>query len=127
MDPTALGGWTSRLALALRTDEGGIVYTIFVTFQVQAEHRDDFIKATMDDARGAMGTEPGCVRFDILRDEEDPNKVHLYEVYKDKAALDAHGQTPHLLKWRETTKDWRAGPSVVSRGINIYPTDKDWK
>ena len=103
------------------------MYGVFAAFQMQPEHRDDFIDALLDDARGSVETERGCVRFDVLRDEEDPNKVHIYEVYRDRAAVEAHGQPPHRLRWVETTREWRAGPAVIRWGTNIYPPDEDWK
>jgi hypothetical protein len=50
-------------------------------------------------------------------------------VYKDEASFQAHLQAPHLLKFRETTKDWRVeGLQGAGRGsLNIWPPDSAWK
>ena len=40
--------------------------------------------------------EPGCLRFDLLRDSSNLNKFYFYEVYVDTAAVDNHKATPHF-------------------------------
>ena len=32
--------------------------------------------------------------------------VVLYEVYDDRAAFEAHLQTPHFFRWRDATQEW---------------------
>lgn len=54
--------------------------------------------------------EPGNVRFDILRDNKNPNKFVLYEVYEDEDAAARHKQTVHYNKWRETVAPMMASP-----------------
>ena len=100
---------------------------LVVTLQIIPEHRQAFIEAMLEDARGAVEKEPGCVRFDVLQNSSDPNRLHLYEVYRDQTAIDAHIQAPHLLKWRETVKDWYAAPIEFSRNTNIFPPDYAWE
>ena len=103
------------------------MYALVVHIQVKPEHRKAFIEAVLDDARSSVATEPGCVRFDVLQDESDPNQLHLYEVYQDRAAFEVHLQMPHLVRLRETVEDWYAEPSVVYRTSNIFPTNDSWK
>jgi quinol monooxygenase YgiN len=43
--------------------------------------------------------EPGCERFDVIRDAEEPNKFVFYEVYSSKEAIEAHCRTDHWQKW----------------------------
>ena len=83
---------------------------LVVTIQIKPEHREAFMEAMLDDARGSVQNEPGCLRFDVIQDAEDPNRIHLYEVYRDQAAIEAHRQAPHYTKWRETVKDWPLAP-----------------
>ncbi len=54
--------------------------------------------------------EPGNVRFDVLRDNNDPAKFVLYEVYVDADAAAAHKNTEHYNKWRETVAPMMATP-----------------
>ena len=101
---------------------------LVVKFQLKPEFRERFIEASIGDAHGANHDEPGCLRFDVIQDEADPNRIYFYEVYKDEAAFQEHLKAPHYLKWRDSiSEDWYAEPVDVRRGWNIYPTDADWR
>lgn len=102
------------------------MYALFVSIQIQPEHRDEFLASMLDDARGSVNDEPGCYRFDVLQDPNDPNKIYLYEIYRDRAAFDAHLQAPHFTRWRDTVANWYAAPSQVLNLTTIFPPDADW-
>jgi autoinducer 2-degrading protein len=93
---------------------------------VQAERVDAFIDAVALDGIGSTHEEPGCLRFDVYQNVNDPTELYLYEVYANAAAFDYHRGTPHITKWRETVKDWydtsRQG-SGRRVGRNIWPPD----
>jgi len=101
------------------------MYALVVTIDIKPGQKDALL-ATLDDARGSVRNEPGCVRFDVIQDEHSENRIYLYEVYADRAAFDAHTKTPHFLTWQEKVKDWFAVPPVVGSGPSIFPTDADW-
>ena len=105
------------------------MYIIIASIQIKEGHKAEFIEAMLDDAKGSVNDEPGCLRFDVVQDAEDPNRIWLYEVYKDEAAFQAHTQAPHFVKWRETVADWRdEGIQGAARGSNnIWPPDGEWK
>ena len=100
---------------------------LFVTIQIKPEFKDAFIEAMLDDARGSVENEPGCLRFDVVQDLEDPNCIHLYEVYRDQTAIEAHRQAPHYIKWRDTVKDWHAAEPVRQQAVTIFPEDRAWR
>jgi (4S)-4-hydroxy-5-phosphonooxypentane-2,3-dione isomerase len=104
------------------------VYVLFVKVKVKPEFLQPYLEATIaGDAKGSVGNEPGCYRFDVLQDEKDPNTVYFYEVYQDKAAFDAHASSPHFFQWRDTVKDWFEGPTEVVRAFTLFPADGQWK
>lgn len=105
------------------------MYVIIAPIQIKDGHKDEFIEAMLDDARGSVQNEPGCLRFDVIQDAGDPNRIWLYEVYTDEAAFQAHTEAPHFIKWRDTVKDWREeGIQGAARGShNIWPPDSEWK
>jgi (4S)-4-hydroxy-5-phosphonooxypentane-2,3-dione isomerase len=104
------------------------MYVLFVKVQVKPEFRDQYVATTVSlDAKGSVGDEPGCYRFDVLQDEKDPNIVYFYEVYRDRAAFDAHTQAPHFLKWRDAVAGWTAGPTEVLRAFTVFPEDSGWQ
>lgn len=100
---------------------------LLVTIQIKPGRKDAFMEAMLDDARGSVQNEPGCLRFDILQDSEDPDRIHLYEVYRDDNAIEAHRVAPHYTKWRETTKDWHAAEVVRTVCTTVYPSDSAWR
>ncbi len=70
------------------------------------------------------------MRFDVIQDASDGNRIWLYEVYRDEEAFQAHTQSPHFIKFREASADWReqAGLQGAGRGAsNIWPPDNEWK
>lgn len=102
------------------------MYVLLVTIHIQPEHREAFLASMLDDARGSVRDEPGCLRFDVLQDSEDPNTIYLYEAYRDEAAFREHLQAPHFIRWRDTVKDWYAAPTQVVYCRNVFPADDGW-
>lgn len=101
--------------------------SIFVTIQIKDGFAGRFSEASLGDSQGSVRDEPGCFRFDILQNSEDPNRFHLYEVYQDEAALDAHRNAPHYKKWRETVQDWFDGDVQRVTKSTIFPSDDGWR
>ena len=91
---------------------------LVVSIDVLPEHTDEFIAATLENARGSR-TEPGNLRFDVLRAEDDPNHFTLYEVYASDEALAAHRESPHYQRWAAAAVPWMARPRtrVISRTL----------
>jgi autoinducer 2-degrading protein len=54
---------------------------------------------------GESRKENGCLHFDVVIDRDDSKKIHLYEVWTNQAALDAHVQSPHRKRVGEELKD----------------------
>jgi autoinducer 2-degrading protein len=85
------------------------MYVTLVHVHVKPENVTDFIEASLENARGAV-KEPGNLRFDVLRMDDDPTRFVLYEAYATAEDAAAHKDTPHYRKWRETVGDWMAEP-----------------
>jgi autoinducer 2-degrading protein len=94
------------------------MYVVAVTIFVKGEHVEQFVEATLDNARSTR-REPGNVRFDVLRAEEDPNRFLLYESYRAKEDFAKHQQTEHYLRWKNTVADWMAQPR---QGVKHHST-----
>ena len=98
---------------------------LLVTIRIQPPHREAFMEAMLDDASHSVQDEPGCLRFDVLEDPDDPNRIFLYEVYRDEEALEAHRQAPHFLRWKHATRNWFDGEPLVEQASMVYPADED--
>lgn len=70
---------------------------------------DEFIKITQYNHENSR-KEPGNVRFDVLRDNKNPSRFLLYEVYEDEGAASAHKETEHYRQWRDTVAPMMAQP-----------------
>ncbi len=103
------------------------MHSIFVTIRVKPDFTAQFTEASFGDGRGSVRDEPGCFRFDILKNSTDPNLFHLYEVYEDEAALEAHRNAPHYKKWRETVQGWFDGDPERVMMTTVFPSDDGWK
>jgi len=40
--------------------------------------------------------EPGCLQYDVHRDNDDPNRFFIFERYVDESALEEHGSSAHF-------------------------------
>ena len=97
---------------------------VHVDIAVQPDRIADFLAASVDNATASL-TEPGVLRFDVLRDEGDPAHVMLVEVYRDAEAASAHKQTPHYAAWRDAVADLMARPRTRVTYLPVVPTEED--
>jgi (4S)-4-hydroxy-5-phosphonooxypentane-2,3-dione isomerase len=81
-------------------------------FDVKPEHREAFLEAVVEHGRAAVPTEPGTLRFDVLVDQEDVNRIFLYEAYADAEAFSIHlaGESHQRLVRTLTEQDWLTTP-----------------
>ncbi|MCH8847824.1 MAG: antibiotic biosynthesis monooxygenase [Chloroflexi bacterium] len=99
---------------------------LMVNIKVKPGRRDDFIAAIREDGEGTTTKEEGNLQFSAIQDSDDPDRFFLFEVYRDEAALDAHRQMPHFLKYREATAGLYAEETVRRVGTNVFPDDSGW-
>ena len=99
---------------------------LMVNVRVKPDRRDDFIAAVREDGEGTTTKEEGNFQFSVVQDNEDPDRFFLFEVYRDEAALEAHRNTPHFLKYREATAGVHAEDTVRRTGTNVFPDDSAW-
>jgi autoinducer 2-degrading protein len=105
---------------------GAAMYVVCVTVWVKEGDEDEFVLATLYNAR-CTRQEPGNRRFDVLRHEEEPGRFLLYEVYDSPDDFQAHQQTTHYLKWRDTVADWMAQKRQGIKHVSLFPEDEnDW-
>lgn len=101
------------------------MFVLLVDVRVKPEQRASFVEACRLNHEGTR-REPGNLRWDLLENEEEPGHYTLYEVYRDKAALEAHQQQPHFLAWRKAVEPMMAAPRTRQRLTSLLPADADW-
>lgn len=82
------------------------MFVVTVTFVIKKENLGVFMAAMNRQAHNSLSKEQGCLQFDVCQDQETRERIFLYEVYTDRAAFDAHLQTPHFLDFDKTVAPW---------------------
>jgi autoinducer 2-degrading protein len=77
------------------------LFVLVVSLRVKPHKNQQFLAAIEANAAASRRDEPGCRRFDVVRDNDEPYHYVLYEMYDDEAAFDAHRKTPHFRVWRQ--------------------------
>jgi autoinducer 2-degrading protein len=94
-----------------------------VHVHVKPEGIDRFIEATIANHRKSV-KEPGNLRFDLIRETEDPNRFMIYEAYESEETAAAHKMTPHYLEWKDKVASWMAEPRKGIKYTIIEPKDR---
>ncbi|MBY6014497.1 antibiotic biosynthesis monooxygenase [Qipengyuania gaetbuli] len=68
----------------------------------------------------ASRAEDGCLDYAFAEDLADPDTLILFERWRDRDALAAHGQSAHMAEFRGVM----AANPPVSREIRVYETDE---
>ncbi|NUR60465.1 MAG: antibiotic biosynthesis monooxygenase [Catenulispora sp.] len=95
------------------------MYQFAVSFTVRAERRADFIAEALRDARGSLATEPGCLRFDVLVDPDDPLVFYLNEAYVDEAAVELHRAGENFQRFIKAVSEYADGPTRRFTGTTV--------
>ncbi len=64
----------------------------------------------------ATRTEAGCLQYAFAEDVLDPGLIHMSELWRDKAALEAHFASAHMAAWRAAGRDL----GIRDRDVKIY-------
>jgi (4S)-4-hydroxy-5-phosphonooxypentane-2,3-dione isomerase len=99
------------------------MFALVVPLKVKPEMREKFLAAAQDDSICSVRDEPGCLRFDVLQDNSDPNKFFFYEVYRDEDAVKAHQAAPHYARWRAVAPEVLAEPTNANRCTTLFPKE----
>jgi (4S)-4-hydroxy-5-phosphonooxypentane-2,3-dione isomerase len=77
------------------------MFIVLVKVQVKPELTEEFKGAILRNAELSVQRDPGCVRFDVLRQEDDPTRWFFYEVYEKEQAWVDHRKSAHFLAFME--------------------------
>ena len=71
---------------------------LFVEFQFDVKDMGLAIELLTEMQNQTIENEEGCVAYDILLNDKEPNTIYLYECYENQAALDAHNNASYFKK-----------------------------
>jgi quinol monooxygenase YgiN len=98
---------------------------VHVHIRVKPECREAFLAASVANASASV-REPGIARFDVLQQQEDPDRFMLVEVYRTPEDPARHKATAHYARWAETVADMMAEPRQSVKFTNRFPGDEGW-
>jgi quinol monooxygenase YgiN len=101
------------------------MFIVHVHVHVKPEFVEAFKEATVENASNSV-QEPGIACFDVVQQQNDPNRFILVEVYRTDADPARHKETAHYAKWRDTVAEMMAEPRSSVKYDNIYPDDEGW-
>jgi (4S)-4-hydroxy-5-phosphonooxypentane-2,3-dione isomerase len=93
---------------------------VLVHVHVKPESVDAFREATLENARNSI-QEPGIARFDVIQQQDDPDRFVLVEVYRAPGDAALHKDTAHYARWRDTVADMMAEPRTGVKYSNVFP------
>lgn len=64
--------------------------------------------------------EDGCLDYTFARDLADPDTLVVFERWRDRAALDAHGRSEHMANFQQAMRE----NPPISRDLRSYETDE---
>ena len=88
-------------------------FAIFVTVKIKDGKVDEFLSHALVNATAAVRDEPNCHMFRVMRNQDDPQTVHFFEVYTEAASLDLHREFPHYKAYDAATKDLIESKSIA--------------
>lgn len=96
------------------------MFIVLVKVQIKPELVDEFKTAILTNAELSVQRDPGCVRFDVLQQQDDPTQWLFYEVYEKEQAWLDHRKAGHFLAFMDV-----GNRAIVARdatkftGINV--------
>lgn len=95
------------------------MHIVHVFVRVKPERIEDFKAATLENARNSV-QEAGIARFDVLQQQDDPERFVLVEVYRTAEDPGRHKQTGHYQKWRDAVAEMMAEPRTSVKYANVF-------
>lgn len=99
---------------------------VHVFVHVKPDSVDAFRDATLENARNSV-REPGVVRFDVVQQEDDPNRFLLIEIYRTPEDPARHKATAHYAAWRDAVEPMMAEPRRSVKYRALFPEPAEWE
>jgi len=84
---------TSSVAQENSSSDEGVV--LFVEFQFDENDFPAALELLTEMQMQVLENEEGCIAYDLLLSDEQPNMIFIYESYENKKAVDLHNKTPY--------------------------------
>lgn len=82
------------------------MHAIIVRWRIKEGFVEAFEAEMKSHVAATRASEPGCLRFDVVRDKKEARTYHLFEIYRDDQAVADHRKSPTLAKLVEKAPLW---------------------
>lgn len=97
------------------------MFAILGIVKVLPGHLESFVEHLRAHAQHSV-QEPGCLRFEVLQDRDDPHTICLYEMFRSEDDLRHHRAQDYYKRWMAMSRDWRDHRAYVRRVCDLlYP------
>lgn len=96
------------------------MHVVHVHVHVLPEQVEAFKAATIANAHASL-QEPGCLRFDVMQQADQPTRFILVEIYRSPSDQVQHRETPHYTTWRDTVAPMMAEPRSATKLLAVFP------
>ena len=97
-----------------------------VHVHVSSGSADAFRAATLENARQSV-QEPGIIRFDVIQQQDDPNRFILVEIFRTPDDPARHKETPHYAAWKAAVEPMMAEPRRSVKFEAVFPGPEGWE
>ena len=98
---------------------------LLITYRTKPGQRDALHRAFDAHVREHVAANPKVERFVKCNDDADPNAVHLFELYSDRAALDEVSGATWLADYTAALEPVLAGPPELAFTSSIWSKETD--
>lgn len=95
--------------------------TLVVKMPVKPEKEQEFLEAMKAFIPKVQASEEGTELYALTKHATEPHTYVWIERYRDVAALDDHGKTPHMLEIRPRLPEWIGGKVEVQKLEQVLP------
>ncbi len=89
------------------------MYVLSIHMELKPDKAEEYKKKILAEVEHAMEMEAGILGFHVWEDDEKPQNVTIYEVYRDEEALQFHHKQAYFNEFVQSTRDYIV--SVTSR------------
>lgn len=96
---------------------------VHVHVHVKSEHIEAFRQASIANAKASI-QEAGVIRFDVIQENDRPERFVLVEIYRTAEDPARHKETAHYATWRDTVAEMMAEPRSAVKYHAIEPLEE---
>lgn len=106
--------------------EAAGMHVLLVSIRVKPENSEQFIQVTRENVRETL-KEPGVLRFDLLRQADDPGHFVLFEVYRKAEDHAQHRETEHYKRWNAVADPMMTEARTRVIYESVFPKESGWE